>query len=121
MRSGYKKRLGDYGEELALRAYQRAGYLLLDRQYRCFLGEIDLIFRKGDLLYFVEVRTKTSQSFGTPLESITKQKSKRIRRVSEWYMLQKGLTCLQPQYDLVTVQIDKREKRAWLRRLANVL
>lgn len=118
-RSGYKKRLGNYGEELAMRAYHAAGYVLLDKQFRCFLGEIDLIFRKGQTIYFVEVRTKTGQSFGTAEESVNKQKSNRIRRISEWYMVQKGLTHLQPQYDLVTIQIDKRKKRAWLKRLAN--
>lgn len=114
----YKKLLGNYGEALALRAYQAAGYTLLEKQYRCSLGEIDLIFRKDNLLFFVEVRTKTSSAFGTAEESITPQKSKRIRRVSEYYMIHKGMTHLQPQYDLVTIRIDKGKKKAWLSRIA---
>lgn len=112
-----KKRLGNYGEELALRAYQRAGFTLLERQFRCPLGEIDLIFEKDDQLFFVEVRTKTSASFGTAAESITMQKRRRIRRISEYYMLQKNIAHRQPQYDLVAIYIDKLQKKAWLKRI----
>lgn len=112
-----RKRLGDYGENLALQAYLSAGYTLLEKQFRCKLGEIDLIFKKENILFFVEVRTKTSNKYGTAEESITSTKSRRIRRVSEYYILHKNATQYQPQYDIVTIWIDKWNKKAWLKRI----
>ena len=55
-----RKSLGTYGERLVEKQYIKRGYRLLDRNYRCRFGEIDLIFQKEDKLYFVEVRTKSS-------------------------------------------------------------
>ena len=73
-----KTKLGDWGEEVAGRFLERQGFTILDRKYRCARGEIDLVTRDGEDLVFVEVRTRRSNAFGSPEESITAAKSQRL-------------------------------------------
>lgn len=114
-----KKELGTFGERLVLREYVHAGFDLLQHQYRCRYGEIDLIFRKEGGIYFVEVRTKTTLHYGTAEESIIEQKKKRIKKVAEYFLYAKRVTCQFIQFDVVSVFIDKQQKTATLRRYPN--
>ena len=70
--------LGKFGEKLAMKKIKRLGYRCIERNYRCPLGEVDIIARDGDCLVFVEVRTKTNKDFGRPEESITEAKKRRL-------------------------------------------
>ena len=74
--------LGSRGEALAARYLQHAGYSILDRNWRCPQGEIDLVARDGPELVFVEVKTRSSLAFGHPLEAITATKLARLRRLA---------------------------------------
>ena len=69
-----KDELGARGERLAERHLVRSGLTLLDRNWRCPQGEIDLVLRDGDEVVFVEVKTRSSVAFGHPLEAITAAK-----------------------------------------------
>jgi putative endonuclease len=80
-----RKRLGGSGESLAAAFLKRQGYLILEINYRCPLGEIDLIAQKGDVLAICEVKTRRDVEFGHPLEAITPAKQARVRRVGEYY------------------------------------
>jgi putative endonuclease len=115
-----RKQLGNYGENLALEAYEKAGYKLIAQQYRCSLGEIDLIVQKENVLIFVEVRTKTNQSFGTAEESITEKKKRTIRKVSQFFlhdvMYDKYCDHSAVQFDVIAIYIDKKTKQAWIKR-----
>jgi putative endonuclease len=115
-----RKQLGNYGENLALEAYEKAGYKLVAQQYRCSLGEIDLIVQKEEVLIFVEVRTKTNQSFGTAEESITEKKKRTIRKVSQFFLhdVMYDKYCKLPtvQFDVIAIYIDKQTKQAWIKR-----
>ncbi len=111
-----RKSLGTYGERLVEKQYIKRGYRLLDRNYRCRFGEIDLIFQKEDKLYFVEVRTKSSLAYGTAEESVNWRKKGTIQKVSQVYMLEKKIHTTHVQYDFVAVYIDKLKKRAWVKR-----
>jgi putative endonuclease len=113
-----RKALGNYGEKLALDAYMTDGYELLEKQYRCSIGEIDLILSKENKLYFVEVRTKTSQTYGSAEESITFKKRETIRKVSQYFLNQHRLQHVDFQFDVITIFINKQEKKAWLQRYA---
>lgn len=118
MNKDFRKRLGDYGENLALRFYLEASYTLLEKQFRCKFGEIDLILTKDDKIYFVEVRTKTTKRFGFAEESISKKKIMTIRKVSQFYLIKHNKPYLQLQYDVVTIFIDKQEKKAHIHRIS---
>lgn len=73
---------GARGEELAADFLHAHGFELLDRNWRCRFGEIDLIAREGRALVCVEVRSRTSTGFGHPVESITRKKLARMRQVA---------------------------------------
>ncbi len=77
-----KDELGARGERLAEAALRGSGYLILDRNWRCPQGEIDLVARDGDETVFVEVKTRSSVRFGHPLEAITARKLARLRRLA---------------------------------------
>ena len=77
-----KDELGKRGEAIAARYLWGAGYEIVERNWRCRLGEIDLVARDGDELVFVEVKTRSSVAFGHPLEAITLQKLARLRRLA---------------------------------------
>ena len=74
--------LGAYGEAYAARHLVDQGMVVLDRNWRCELGEIDLVLRDGKVLVFCEVKTRSSTAFGSPLEGVTERKAARIRRLA---------------------------------------
>ena len=84
------KALGDWGEALAADWLQRQGYAILERQYRCRFGEVDLIARKGQVLCFVEVKTRTNLSRGLPREYVDRRKRERLRRTAAFYLEELG-------------------------------
>lgn len=82
---GARGALGRYGEDVAARFLTDAGLVVLERNWRCDLGEIDLIAREGDTLVICEVKTRRSARFGPPQEAVTRIKLARLRRLaSRW-------------------------------------
>lgn len=77
-----KDDLGRHGEDLAAQFLADAGYSIIDRNWRCARGEIDLVAREGNDTVFVEVKTRSSTAFGHPFEAITAQKLARLRRLA---------------------------------------
>ena len=77
-----KDRLGRRGEDLAATFLTEAGYLVVDRNWRCSQGEIDIVAVDGAETVFVEVKTRSSVAFGHPFEAITAQKLARLRRLA---------------------------------------
>ncbi len=77
-----KDELGVRGEAMAARYLELAGLSIVDRNWRCPQGEIDLVARDGPELVFVEVKTRSSVAFGHPLEAITSSKLARLRRLA---------------------------------------
>ncbi|WP_439936487.1 YraN family protein [Nocardia sp. N13] len=77
-----KRRLGERGETIAARHLTRGGMVLLDRNWRCDAGEIDLVLRDGHVLVICEVKTRTSIDYGAPLEAIDRRKVDRLRRLA---------------------------------------
>ena len=77
-----RQTLGRLGEDLAVRHLQQSGYVILQRNYRCPAGEMDIVARQSERLAFVEVRTRRGSSYGTPKESITARKQARLIRIA---------------------------------------
>lgn len=80
------RRVGDRGEEIALRHLSGLGYELVERNYRTRYGEIDLILCDGETLIFVEVKLRRGTGHGDPLESVTPRKQEQVRAVAEQYL-----------------------------------
>lgn len=80
-----KDELGRRGEDVAAEWLEARGFVLLDRNWRCPTGELDLILRHGATTVFAEVKTRSSLGFGHPFEAITAAKRARLRRLAaEW-------------------------------------
>jgi putative endonuclease len=77
-----RKALGDYGETIAARHLEAHGLVVLERNWRCELGEIDLVARDGDTLVVCEVKTRRGLDYGSPLEAVTARKAGRLRRLA---------------------------------------
>ena len=85
-----RRRIGERGEDLALRYLAKKGYAAVECNYRTHHGEIDLVVRDESTLIFVEVKLRRGTGFGDPLEAVTPQKQARIRLTAEQYLAEKG-------------------------------
>jgi putative endonuclease len=95
--------VGAYGERLASRYLQAAGLVVLDRNWRCGAGEVDLILRDGDDVVFCEVKTRRSGRFGTPAEAVGAAKVRRLRRVAASWLAQSAIHPREVRFDVVSV------------------
>ena len=78
--------LGKRGEELAISLCRERGLSIVEQNYRTPFGEIDIIAREGDMLVFIEVKTRLGNSYGTPSEAVTTRKRNKIAKVAISYM-----------------------------------
>ena len=104
-RRGSKTHLvqGHEGEQLAARHLKRLGYRIVCRNYRCPLGEIDIIARHRGVLVFVEVKSRRSGTFGSPKWAITPAKQRKLSQVAWYYLQKRDLTETNARFDVVTV------------------
>lgn len=100
--------LGEYGETLAARHLVAQGMTLLDRNWRCAIGEIDLVLRDADALVVCEVKTRSSAACGLPLEAVTALKVARLRRLAARWMVEHGVHPPEVRLDLVGVLRPRR-------------
>jgi putative endonuclease len=80
------RRLGTEGEEAAARFLKKKGYKIVSRNFKSPVGEVDIIAEDGDTLVFVEVKTRTDDSFGHPFEAVTGRKQEKLRKVALSYL-----------------------------------
>ena len=80
------KQDGDWGEALVEKYLSERGCRIVEREWRCRFGEIDLIARRGDILCFVEVKLRSDRRFGLPRDFVTAAKQRRIRTTAAFYM-----------------------------------
>jgi len=102
-----RKTIGELGERIAEELLASYGYRIIEKNYRCLLGEIDLIAKDQEDLVFVEVRTKSSSAYGKPAESITKTKQQRLRRLAHHYLLKRQIGEVACRFDVALVELDK--------------
>lgn len=101
---------GTVGEKLAADFLTKQGYKIIETNYRCKEGEVDIIARDGDYLVFIEVRTKTSRAFGTPEESVTPRKKEHLANVAARYMETRDNSNQPWRIDFVGVELDSSGK-----------
>ena len=105
-----RQEIGKLGEKLALRHLKKRGYRILDRNFRCRRGEIDIVATQKDYLVFVEVRTKTTAAFGTPEESITQTKKDHLIAAALTYISEHQKLPPLWRIDVVAVELDQKGK-----------
>lgn len=96
--------MGQEAEDVARRHLEKKGYKLRTTNYRTRVGEVDLILDHGDTLVFVEVRERSSNAYGTPAETVTLKKQKRIAKAALMFIKAHRLTDRNLRFDIVSVQ-----------------
>jgi len=105
--SDARVRLGRRGEELAVAELAGRGYEIVTRNWRCQVGEVDVVARRGGVWAFFEVRTRRGREFGTPEESITPNKWQRMIDVALTYLGEHDLGDVDWRVGLVAVEMDR--------------
>lgn len=103
--------LGRFGEDLARERLKGLGYRILKTNYRCPLGEIDLVARDGDVLVFVEIKTRRNEPLGQAKEAVTRRKQAQLSKVALAYMKSNNLWGSKARFDVVAIGlIDGRKE-----------
>jgi putative endonuclease len=99
------------GERLALKKIKSLGYKFIAKNYRCPLGEIDLIARDSDCLVFIEIKTRRGRSIGFAKEAINKRKMRQVSKVALAYMKENNCFDIKARFDVVAINIkgDREE------------
>jgi putative endonuclease len=98
-----RRALGRFGEAYAARHLVEAGMVVLDRNWRCDAGEIDLVLREGPVLVVCEVKTRSSTAYGSPLEGVGSAKAERLRRLAARWLAEHRIRPDEVRIDLVGV------------------
>ncbi len=102
--------LGEYGEELAVRHLISKGYSILERNWRHAKAEVDIIALRGDILAVVEVKSRSSEAFGDPLESVSREKIRLLRKAINAYVNLKGID-LEIRFELIGIIFEDDRQR----------
>ncbi len=95
--------LGAWGETLAAEYLQEQGYRILCRNYRTKLGEIDLVARERNVICFVEVKTRASRMYGSPMESVSRAKQRKLTQMAQCYLGAFNLEKAVCRFDVVAI------------------
>jgi putative endonuclease len=114
-----KREIGNIGEDIASAFLKKKGYAVIQRNFLCRVGEIDIIAQKGEYLCFVEVKLRKDARYGEAREFVTRSKQKKIILAAKYY-LSKNVTELQPRFDVVEVYMpDGTDGKTYVRLLEN--
>ncbi|MGO4948875.1 YraN family protein [Paenibacillus sp. DRB1-1] len=100
-----RKAKGAMGEEAAALFLENLGYRIIERNWRCRSGEIDLIAKQEHIIVFIEVRSRSSSKYGTPAESVTARKIAQVRQTAAVYLHMNGIGEAPIRFDMVSVQL----------------
>jgi len=95
--------MGSVGEAIASSHLQSKGYRIIAQNYRCKLGEIDIVARQRNILIFCEVKCRQNKEFGEPFEAVTISKQRRLRRLAQYYLLAHPAPGLDYRFDVISI------------------
>ena len=102
--------LASFGEEHACRFLLKNKYTILERNYRIPQGEIDIVARKGDVIAFVEVKTRATSAFAQPWEAVGHHKRKRLRIAAKAYIRERSVRNLEFRFDVISITLNEQMK-----------
>jgi putative endonuclease len=100
-------RLGKTGEKIALKRLKKLGYKYIEKNYRCSMGEIDLIMKHKEHLIFVEIKTRKGYSTAYAKEAIDKRKIRKISKTALNYMKENDCCDVKSRFDVVAINLDR--------------
>ncbi|HVO67560.1 MAG TPA: YraN family protein [Syntrophales bacterium] len=98
-------RTGKRGEDIAVAYLKKAGYRIVERNYKCPFGEIDIVAKDGNTVVFVEVKSRKSEEFGDPQVAVGLEKQKKISKISLKYLEEKHLYPCNARFDVVAIKM----------------
>ena len=101
-----KKQLGDLGEDISEIFLAKMGYSIIKRNYRCRLGEIDLIAKDKNKIIFFEVKTRTNLNFGYPEESVNNLKVLKLKKLAIFFAVSENMDNLDMQFDVISINLS---------------
>lgn len=110
--------LGSWGEALAEKYLKKKGYIIVERNFRCRLGELDIIALDGTELVFIEVKTRKSQSYGLPCEAVNSAKIRHLKRTAAYYTA--VFYASQRDARLDVIEILAQAGRVYIRHIENI-
>lgn len=108
------------GEDLACEYLRKKGYKIIERNFRKGYGELDIVAIHKNILIFVEVKTRTSNSFGTPFESVTYSKIKTLTKTAQFYKMGNSRLPEAMRLDAVSVILDKENNLQEIEHIENI-
>lgn len=101
--------IGKVGEDIAVEYLRKKGYIIIERNFNCKQGEIDIIAKDNNEIVFVEVKTRTNETYGKPKEAVDKTKKKHIYKSAEYYIYQKHVENRPVRIDVI--EVYKKEEK----------
>jgi len=106
-----KKVLGAKGEQIAVGFLKRQGFEIIERNFRYERGEIDIIAKRENLISFCEVKTRTSDTYGSGEDAVDFKKQEQIRKVAEGFIMEHELDSYEYSFDVVVVEIRRNDTK----------
>jgi len=103
-----KKELGKKGEEVAVQFLKKKGYRIIERNYTCRLGEMDVIAKEKDTFAFIEVKTRTTTTFGPPQLAVDSSKQNQLSKVALHFLKEKRLEDVKARFDVVAILLGPK-------------
>lgn len=100
------KAKGDLGEKIAEEYLKKYGYIILEKNFRTKIGEIDIIAKDGEYIVFVEVKTRHDNIYGTPGEAVNSSKQHKIIRTTQLYIMKKNLYKYDLRFDVIEIILN---------------
>ena len=111
---------GNIGEDLAVKYLKKHGYKIVERNYTCQFGEIDIIAKDKDTIVFVEVKTRTNLNFGHPFEAINKTKLQHIYQTGLFYLQNTKEKYKNYRIDIIGITTNSDEKTPKVEHIKNI-
>lgn len=106
-----KQQIGAYGEEVAVRYLKQKGYKILERNFYCKQGEIDIIAKDKNYMIFIEVKTRSNLFYGNPASAINNIKQNHMYRVAKYYLYINNNMNHLVRFDAIEVYVDKNRAK----------
>jgi putative endonuclease len=103
MKNKIKITTGKKGEKIAADFLKKNGYRIIDKNFRCPLGEIDIVAREKSTIVFVEVKTRKSSELGYPEQAVGIKKQKKMSQLALWFMQKKKIIDVGARFDVVAI------------------
>lgn len=103
-----RKKLGTFGENLAVEFLKNRRFQVLCVNYRCRYGEIDIVAMERNTLVFIEVKTRSSEDYGKGMEAVNYKKQKKIRRIAVNYLSENTLPFSEIRFDVIDITVNEK-------------